>query len=341
MKAVEAEQQTLETAREQLGADKVPFVWDMAFVEIFAGDAKKAGFDLVLGNPPYVGKDKIADPFGAVSPAVYKDRLQNSARDAYPHWLKSRKLDGQNDLYIYFFLLGQRLLAPNGMFAFITSNSWLDVGYGKDLQEFLLEYGDARLIFDNEAKRSFAAADVNTAIAILGAPSSVPKPAEPPRDTRFVMWRVPFESSFSPILWDEVNDSQSRKTYAEFRVCPLSSGELLREGSEKTDKGGEKYTGNKWGGKYLRAPEIYFTLLEKSAIAPLGSFARIKLGITSCDNNFFYLNSEIIDTWEIESRFVEGMMKSPQDSKGIFVEKDSLNTSVFLCNEEKSSVMAQ
>ncbi|GAG19146.1 unnamed protein product, partial [marine sediment metagenome] len=38
---------------EVLGEGKrVPFVWDIAFVEIFEGDKK--GFDIVIGNPPYV-----------------------------------------------------------------------------------------------------------------------------------------------------------------------------------------------------------------------------------------------------------------------------------------------
>ena len=42
----------------------------------------------------------------------------------------------KSDLYIYFYFHGLYLLNPKGTFCFITSNSWLDVGYGKDLQEF-------------------------------------------------------------------------------------------------------------------------------------------------------------------------------------------------------------
>ena len=42
------------------------------------------------------------------------------------------------------------------------------------------------------------------------------------------------------------------------RVIDISAEDLWKDGSEE-----EKYTGNKWGGKYLRAPEIFFTVLEK------------------------------------------------------------------------------
>ncbi|GIV52419.1 MAG: hypothetical protein KatS3mg038_2940 [Candidatus Kapaibacterium sp.] len=41
-------------------AQHVPFVWDIAFVEIFEGD--KGGFDIVIGNPPYVRQEMIAPP---------------------------------------------------------------------------------------------------------------------------------------------------------------------------------------------------------------------------------------------------------------------------------------
>ena len=51
----------LKTARNALrSARDVPFVWDIAFVEIFRGE--KEGFDIVIGNPPYVRHGSIVDP---------------------------------------------------------------------------------------------------------------------------------------------------------------------------------------------------------------------------------------------------------------------------------------
>ena len=49
-----------ETRSALRGTGGVPFVWDIAFVEIFRGE--KGGFDIVIGNPPYVRQENIADP---------------------------------------------------------------------------------------------------------------------------------------------------------------------------------------------------------------------------------------------------------------------------------------
>jgi 23S rRNA G2445 N2-methylase RlmL len=58
---LEAEAAQFAQARTALSrAQDVPFVWDIAFVEIFEGDKK--GFDIVIGNPPYVRQEMIAPP---------------------------------------------------------------------------------------------------------------------------------------------------------------------------------------------------------------------------------------------------------------------------------------
>jgi multidrug efflux pump subunit AcrB len=52
-----------------------------------------------------------------------------------------------------------------------------------------------------------------------------------------------------------------------------------------------KYEGNKWGGKYLRAPDIFFTILEKGKgkLVRLGDIADVRRGFTTGCNEFFYL----------------------------------------------------
>lgn len=82
-----------------------------------------------------------------------------------------KDLGKRSDYYIYFYFHGLSLLNINGTFCFITSNSWLDVEYGKGLQEFLCKYVPITAIYDNP-KRSFTHADVNTIIALFGAPEA-------------------------------------------------------------------------------------------------------------------------------------------------------------------------
>ena len=181
----------LKEARNALrSARGVPFVWDIAFVEILTGE--KGGFDIVIGNPPYVRQESIADPnlprevVTTENKKGYKAKLARSVYQAFPRFFGykrerditpdnpaaavSHKLDAKSDLYIYFYFHGLSLLNPQGAFCFITSNSWLDVGYGKDLQEFTLKHCHIEQIIDNEARRSFASADVNTVICLFSAP---------------------------------------------------------------------------------------------------------------------------------------------------------------------------
>jgi hypothetical protein len=348
----------------------VPFVWDIAFVEIFESD--KQGFDIVIGNPPYVRQEMIADPtldpadFGGEKSdrwkkkkAEYKAKLQRSVYEAYPKFFGynrtkgtvARKIDGKCDLYIFFYLHGLSLLNSQGSFCFITSNSWLDVGYGADLQEFLLKHCQIKYIIDNEAKRSFEA-DVNTVICLFSAP--VGRADCSTYTARFVMFRVPFEQALSPIVFEEIDEVQERKRFPEFRVVAKSQEQLLEEGLETSDEdevhitvGREgipsskaTYAGDKWGGKYLRAPDIFYTILEKGKdkLVRLGDIAEVRFGIKTGANEFFYLDDEKIAQWGIEKEFLKPVIKSPRECKSILIDPKQLKYKIFMCHKEKKEL---
>lgn len=61
------------------------------------------------------------------------------------------------------------------------------------------------------------------------------------------------------------------------RVVARSADELLREGLDEDGK----YAGGKWGGLYLRAPDIFFRVLEKAGdkLVRLGDVAEVRFGI--------------------------------------------------------------
>ncbi len=263
-----------------------PFVWDIDFAEIFG---EKGGFDIVIGNPPYVRQEKIAPPNRTADEVTlkdrrdYKEKLQKSLLTIYPFW---RKISGRSDYYIYFYFHGLNLLNPRGTFCFITSNSWLDVDYGKDLQEFLLKYVPMHAIYDNHAKRSFKHADVNTVIVLFGAPVVRDSISAAGRNwpalhhtVKFVAFKKAFQEVITTSNLLAIDKATELVKKEEFRVFPITQEELLEEGWEYPEKqtdsallikgakkkkfGEGKYVGNKWGGKYLRAPEIFFTILEK------------------------------------------------------------------------------
>ncbi len=197
-----------------------PFVWDMAFVEIF--EDENPGFDIVIGNPPYVRQEKIRDYLGRFDRAEYLHRLNESLRAIYPGFMgRTRRISGRADYYVYFYLHALSLLAEEGTFCFITSNSWLDVDFGKDLQEFFLRFGHLKMVMDNRAKRSFAQADVNTVIVLAGPPERQRPLTEEEmkrRPVRFVAFRVPFEEAMSPVVFSEIEDERLYQSLAGFRV---------------------------------------------------------------------------------------------------------------------------
>jgi len=365
IEALTAELAQTEASRKVLSTAKdVPFVWDIAFVEIF--ESEKDGFDIVIGNPPYVRQEAIADPrlprdeVTTENKRIYKDKLARSVYQPFPHFFGYRagnktvahKLDAKSDLYIYFYLHGLSLLNGKGSFCFITSNSWLDVGYGADLQEFLLKHCHIKMVLDNQVRRTFATAAVNSVIVLFSAPDDRHEWALE-KTARFVMFRVPFEHILSPVIFDEIEEAEERKATKEYRVLPITQSKLLADGCEMPDE--EKaetgkttgplikvarYIGNKWGGKYLRAPEIYWTILEKGKgkLVRLGDVAEVRRGFTTGANEFFYLDEAKIREWRIEEEFLKTVIKSPRECKRILIDPNDLKFKIFMCHKDKRAL---
>jgi len=163
------------------------------------------------------------------------------------------------------------------------------------------------------------------------------------------MFQVPFEHILDPVIFDELAEAGERRTTKEYRVFPVSQNRLLNGGAEdRSDDGGTsgplikvaKYIGNKWGGKYLRAPDIYWTILDKGKdkLERLGDFAVVRYGIKTGANGFFYLDTETIERWGIEDEYLRPVIKSPKECKTIRVGQEALKNRLFVCLEDKRSL---
>jgi hypothetical protein len=282
------------------------FLWEIDFAEIFS---EKGGFDIVIGNPPYVRQEKIAPPLERKEDfdvetwrkkkRGYKEELCQSVQ---AHWGNFVKISKKSDLYVYFYYHGLALLRPNGIFCFINSNAWLDVGYGTSLQEFLLKNMEPLYIVDNQAKRSFKESDVNTIIVAIKRPEEIKDNAT----VKFINYKKSFEEVLTPDNLLEIERSSKIKSTDGFRVYPITRKELLKGGVELSK---EKillrtpenlpYIGSKWGGRYLRAPDIFFKILEKGKgkLVKLGDIAEVRRGFTTGANEFFYVE-DITDKME-------------------------------------------
>ncbi len=363
----QAEMRRFEKALDALRTvQDVPFVWDIAFVEIFEGDA--GGFDIVIGNPPYVRQEMIAPPtldsrdFGGDTSAcwkdqkkAYKEKLQRSVAAAWPRFFRYmpgtgtfRKPDGKSDLYIYFYFHALSLLNPKGSFCFITSNSWLDVGYGADLQEFLLKHSHIRFILDNEVKRSFAQADVNTVIVLLASPDDRREHGLD-RTARFVMLKKPFEEIARADVFKEIETLTERRSTETYRATARLQRELLEESLETdTDDAEEsaaaqkrkahasliktaRYIGNKWGGKYLRMPEFLWRLIDDNKLIPLSKICHLEYGNKTGIVDFFILTDNRIDEFGIEKQFCKKIITSTEEIERLIVLPEHVKKWIFVC----------
>src|SRR5690554_3454894 len=98
---------------EQFAGYKIDFDFKLFFSEVWR---EKGGFDVVIGNPPYVNVEKIDPKVKAIS---------KSFRTAHLKY----------DLYVLFFEKAIDALKPKGTLSFITSNKFLSQGYGLKLRE--------------------------------------------------------------------------------------------------------------------------------------------------------------------------------------------------------------
>ena len=253
------------------------------------------GFDVVIGNPPYVRQEKIKG-------------LKPTLKKRYTCYT------GAADLYVYFYERGLQLLNASGVHTFICSNSWLDVNYGAPLQKYLLDNTAGAVICHSEAEREFESADINTIVSILqnGTP-----------DADSCICFLTFKTFIGDP--DIANRRDRTRTYTE----------LTQAGTREN-----KYAGDKWGGKYLRAPDIYWTLLEKGKdkLVRLGDVAEVRRGFTTGANEFFYLDDERIREWSIESEFLKPVIKSPRECKSIRVDLSQLQFKLFMCHADKSAL---
>ena len=277
--------------------------WRIDFADVMLG----GGFDVVIANPPYVRQEEIV-------PKTYKDALVKQYGDAAV---------ARSDLYCYFYARGLQLLRDGGTHVFVCSNSWLDVGYGAKLQEHLLSNAQVPAIYESALERQFATADINTIISVIRKTGN---PADGDA-IRFVSLRDEFDAA----LANPAKRREITQTRAALRAAGLAPPD---------NRGRRKFVGDKWGGKYLRAPDIYHAILKGygDKLVRLGDVATVRRGVTTGANDFFYLTPERIAEFGIEAEYCRPVMTTPQESRSVAVDPARLPKRLFMCHEDKDDL---
>jgi Eco57I restriction-modification methylase/TaqI-like C-terminal specificity domain len=112
----------------------------------FAEVLNDGGFDVVIGNPPYIRQEKIKE---------LKPKLEIEKYQSY---------NGTADIYVYFFEQGYKLLKDSGVLNFITSNKYTRAKYGKEFRDFVLKNTQVLEYIDFNGVKVFESATVDTSI---------------------------------------------------------------------------------------------------------------------------------------------------------------------------------
>ena len=123
MKLLNTQYNKLDVEIEEIKSNKIyenAFEWRFEFPEVLNDDGDFVGFDVVIGNPPYIRQEEIKDwkPYFKSHYTMYS---------------------GTADIYIYFIEKGFEILKQKGHFTFIMPNKFMQAGYGKPARKFLLE----------------------------------------------------------------------------------------------------------------------------------------------------------------------------------------------------------
>ncbi len=130
---------------EQFAGHKIDFDFKLFFSEVWH---EKGGFDVVIGNPPYLGISKVD----------YKDLLKKIGYDTYAT---------TGDLYVLFYENGYRILRQKGNVNLITSNKWINASYGTKTRNFFAKKTNPKLLIDFAKVRIFPNATVFVNILML------------------------------------------------------------------------------------------------------------------------------------------------------------------------------
>jgi Eco57I restriction-modification methylase len=248
-------------------------------------------FDAVIGNPPYIRQELL----GSRDKRRIENRMRHDRKRSpeihWPEW------SGRSDIYVYFFAHAARFLRNGGRLVFLTASSWLDVAYGAPLREFLLENFRIVAIVESGAESFFTDASINTVITVLER-ETIRRRREL-HQTRFVRLLRPLSEMFAPSDVASTEPAREDKaiglarlierapatgSFDAYRIRSIRQSELSGAGrpSDHRPQG--------WG-KFIRADDVYFSIIDRGSrrLRRLGDFARVRFGLKTGANEFFYV----------------------------------------------------
>ena len=126
------------------------FEWRFEFPALLDDQGNFIGFDIVIGNPPYI---QLQNNGGALANQFKDAAYQTFARTG--------------DIYSLFYERGWQLLSTDGVLCYITSNKWMRAGYGEKTRAFFTSKTNPLLLVDFAGTKVFESATVDTNILLF------------------------------------------------------------------------------------------------------------------------------------------------------------------------------
>lgn len=221
-----------------LAANSQFFLWHTWFHDVFSRPSKEGGFDITIGNPPY-----ISAPTQIASPELNEQRQRIVACKKY------KSLNEKWDLYVPFMELGLQLLSPNGVFSMIVPYPLTNQKYGKKLRKMIVEEYCLLEIADLNGTKIFENATVSNCIPFIqnSPPKGELRITQLFGDKTFrkVLRKSPetLKQDENKYVWNLTEERRTGNRFANMNVlgdfCYISKGMVLNA-NENIEKGAFK-----------------------------------------------------------------------------------------------------
>ena len=218
-----------------LSANSQFFLWHTWFHDVFSRPSKEGGFDITIGNPPY-----ISAPTQIASPEL------NEQRQRIMGCKKYKSLYEKWDLFVPFIELGLQLLCPNGVFSMIVPYPLTNQKYGKKLRKMIIEEYRLLEIADLNGTKIFENATVSNCIPFVqnSSPKGELRITQIYADKTFrkVLNKSPetLKQDEKKYVWNLTSEKRDGNRYTDMNVlgdfCYISVGMVINA-DEKKAKG--------------------------------------------------------------------------------------------------------
>ena len=257
----------------------------------------------VIGNPPYVRRTYL-NGIDRIREKVLQGSILTSVLT----------LPRSTDLYVYFLLKAMATLKPGGRIAVVIADSWLTVGYGDFLKDYLKRHFQIDSLISLD-RRVFHDAQVKPVLLLATRRDAV----DANHQVTFMRIKngLPIESFAQLLKAPEVNVEGVGISLVESSMLAIDKPWSI----------------------HFKAPELYEALARHRLMTPIAGLGRTRIGVQTLAKEFFVLTSEEAHANQIEAEYLQPLAQSPRFFRRPVIEPgDEAGFHLFYCSKNKEDL---